>query len=163
MINFKNILFELSNVDGIGNIKDASGLAFDMLSKYCPCEKTDNLKVIGFVKGDSDYTLMLDAHIDQIGMVVTNVDNMREPFKIEKLTESIVYATYCTDVENVFEIVETIEKKLLSMQQQEISTEDIVRVSLDVLMEVSAMACLVYYTQHTNSQTFDDIRRFINR
>ena len=96
-------------------------------------------------------------------MVVTNADNMREPFKIEKLTESIVYATYCTDIENVFEIVETIEKKLLSMQQQEISTEDIVRVSLDVLMEVSAMACLVYYTQHTNCATFDDVRRFLNR
>jgi len=96
-------------------------------------------------------------------MVVTNVDNMREPFKTEKLTESIQYATYCTDVENVAEIVETIEKKLFAMQQQEISTADIVKVALEVLMEVSSMACLVYYTQHTDSENFDDIRRFINR
>ncbi len=96
-------------------------------------------------------------------MVVTNADNMREPFKIEKLTESIVYATYCTDLDNVFEIVETIEKRLLGMQQQEISTRDIVKVAIDVLIEVSAMACLVYYTQHTDCQSFDDIRRFINR
>lgn len=96
-------------------------------------------------------------------MVVTNADNMREPFKIEKLTESIVYATYCTGIENVFEIVEDIEKKLFAMQQQEISTKDIVNVALEVLMEVSSMACLVYYTQHTDCENFDDIRRFINR
>ena len=75
MIDLKNKLFALSNVDGIGNIADASNLTFDMLSKYCPCEKTDNLTVIGFLKGESDYTLMLDAHIDQIGMIVTDVDD----------------------------------------------------------------------------------------
>ena len=75
MIDLKNKLFALSTADGIGNIADASNLAFDMLSKYCTCEKTDNLTVIGFLKGESDYTLMLDAHIDQIGMVVTDVDD----------------------------------------------------------------------------------------
>lgn len=74
MIDLKNILFGLSNADGIGNITEASDLSLDMLSRFCPCEKTDNLTVIGFLKGDSDYTLMLDAHIDQIGMVVTNID-----------------------------------------------------------------------------------------
>ena len=46
-----------------------------MLSKCCLCDKTDNLTVIGFLKGESDYTLMLDAHIDQIAMIVTNVDD----------------------------------------------------------------------------------------
>ena len=97
-------------------------------------------------------------------MVVTNVDNMREPFKIEKLTESIKYATYCVDLAiSVEEIVNKIESKLLQKQQQEISTKDIVVVALDVLMEVNAMACLVYFTQHTECETFDDIRRFINR
>lgn len=74
MISLKERLFALSNADSIGNIKDASNLAFDMLSKYSECEKTDNLTVIGFLKGESDYTLMLDAHIDQVGFVVTNVD-----------------------------------------------------------------------------------------
>ena len=59
-------------------------------------------------------------------MVVTNADNVREPFKTEKLTESIVYATYCTDVENVAEIVEEIEKKLFAIQQQEISTNTLI-------------------------------------
>ncbi len=97
-------------------------------------------------------------------MVVTNVDNMREPFKPEKLAESIKYATYCADLSvEVEDIVSKIETKLFALQKQEISTIDIVKVALDVLMEVSAMACLVYYTQHTDCDNFDGIRRFINR
>ncbi len=97
-------------------------------------------------------------------MVVTNVDNVREPFKVEKLTESINYATYCADLSiSVEEIVAKIESNLLKMQKQEISTRDIVTVALDVLMEVNAMACLVYYTQHTDCDNFDGVRRFINR
>ena len=97
-------------------------------------------------------------------MVVTNVDNMREPFKTEKLMESIKAATYCVDMEYPIEdIVIKIESELLKKQQQEISTRDIVSVSLGVLMEVSAMACLVYFTQHTECETFEDVRRFINR
>ena len=97
-------------------------------------------------------------------MVVTNVDNVREPFKTEKLAESIKYATYCADISlSVEEIVSTIETNLIRLQKQEITTKDIVACALDVLMEVNAMACLVYYTQHTDCATFDDIRRFINR
>ena len=97
-------------------------------------------------------------------MVVTNADNMREPFKIEKLTESIQYATYCADITvSVEEIVENIEKRLLKLEQQEITTKNIVDVALDELMMVNSMACLVYYTQHTNCNTFDGVRLFINR
>ena len=97
-------------------------------------------------------------------MVVTNADNMREPFKIEKLVESINYATYCTEIpEQAVEIASKIESKLLMLQKQEITTKDIVDVALEVLMEVNAMACLVYYTQHTDCYNFDGIRRFINK
>ncbi len=97
-------------------------------------------------------------------MIVTNVDNIREPFKTEKLMESIKAATYCVDMEYpVEDIVIKIESELLKKQQQEISTRDIVSVALGVLMEVSAMACLVYFTQHTECETFEDVRRFINR
>lgn len=97
-------------------------------------------------------------------MVVTNVNNEREPFKVEKLRESIVYATYCTDLAvSVDEIVNKIENQLFALQKQEISTQDIVRVALDVLLEVNSMACLVYFTQHTDCTNFDGVRRFINR
>ena len=60
------------------------------------------------------------------------------------------------------EIASKIESELLKLQKQEISTKDIVQIALSVLMEVSAMACLVYFTQHTECESFDDIRRFIN-
>lgn len=97
-------------------------------------------------------------------MVVTNVNNEREPFKVEKLKESIVYATYCTDLAvSVDDIVARIENQLFALQKQEISTQDIVRVALDVLLEVNSMACLVYFTQHTDCNNFDGVRRFINR
>ena len=97
-------------------------------------------------------------------LIVTNVDNVRESFKIEKLTQSIKYATYCVDLTRpVEEIVSNIEAKLFKLNDQEITTKQIVDVALDVLMEVSAMACLVYYTQHTSCATFDDIRKFINK
>ena len=96
-------------------------------------------------------------------MVVTNVDNMREPFKREKLEDSIKYAVYCTDVDNVDEIVSKIENRLFALQKQEISTKDIVKEALEILLEYSTMACLVYYTQHTDCDSFDGIRRFINR
>ena len=97
-------------------------------------------------------------------MVVTNADNMREPFKTEKLAESIKYATYCTNLNvSVEEIVTNIEKRLFKLEQQEISTKNIVEIALDELMAVSSMACLVYYTQHTNCNTFDGVRMFINR
>ena len=97
-------------------------------------------------------------------MVVTNVDNVREPFKIEKLKESIVYATYCVDLSvPVEQIVSKIENQLFALQRQEISTKDIVQVALDVLLEVNSMACLVYFTQHTDCNNFDGVRRFINR
>lgn len=97
-------------------------------------------------------------------MVVTNVDNMREPFKIEKLVESVKYAIYCTEIElSAEEIAQKIEANLLKMQKQEISTKDIVAVALDVLMEMDAMACLVYFTQHTDCSNFDGVRRFVNR
>ncbi len=73
-MNIKETLFSLSSLDAIGNIPDGSEKAQELLSKYCKVTKEDNLTLVGFLKGESDYTLMLDAHIDQIGMVVTNID-----------------------------------------------------------------------------------------
>ncbi len=70
----KDTLFALSEKDGVGNIKDASLLAEKLLSQYAKTELSETLTVFGFLKGETDYTLMLDAHIDQIAMVVTNVD-----------------------------------------------------------------------------------------
>lgn len=76
MKNLKDILFELSSADSVGHLREAAELAFTKLSENCETEKCDNLTVLGLLKGEnSDYTLMLDAHIDQIAMVVTAVDD----------------------------------------------------------------------------------------
>ena len=61
------------------------------------------------------------------------------------------------------EIAKNIEVKLIALGKQEITTKDIVKIALEVLIEINAMACLVYYTQHTDCDNFDSIRRFINR
>lgn len=73
-MNIKETLFSLSSKDSVGNIRSAADFAAEILSQYMKVKKTDSLTVIGEIKGKSDYTLMLDAHIDQIAMVVTNVD-----------------------------------------------------------------------------------------
>ena len=74
-MNFKDLLFKLSSLDAVGSVTAASDFAYGILSKYTAAEKMDNLTVIGFLDGKSDYTLMLDAHIDQIAMVVTDIDD----------------------------------------------------------------------------------------
>ena len=73
-MNIKELLFKLSSLDAVGNVTAASDFAFGILSKYTTAEKMDNLTIIGFLDGKSDYTLLLDAHIDQIAMVVTDID-----------------------------------------------------------------------------------------
>ncbi len=74
-MEIKDLLFKLSSLDGIGNITDAQTEVSNILSKYCETQETPDHSVVGFLKGKSDYTIMLDAHIDQVGFVVTNVDD----------------------------------------------------------------------------------------
>lgn len=75
MKKIKETLFSLSSADAVGNVREAADLGFELLSQYTKAEKTDTLTVIGYLKGNSDYTVMLDAHIDQVAMVVTDVDD----------------------------------------------------------------------------------------
>ncbi|MBQ2135625.1 MAG: M42 family peptidase [Clostridia bacterium] len=74
-MNIKETLFSLSNAVNVGNLHEASDIAFDILSKYAETERKDNLTVIGKIKGESDYTIMLDAHLDEVAFVVTDVDD----------------------------------------------------------------------------------------
>jgi len=73
-MEIKDLLFTLSCVDSVGNITEAQNTAYRILSQYAKTEITDNLNVIGLIEGKADYTVMLDAHIDQVAFVVTNVD-----------------------------------------------------------------------------------------
>jgi len=71
----KDNLFALSSFDAVGDIREAADKAYEYLSEYAETEKTETLTVIGLLKCKSDYTLMIDAHIDQIAMIVTDVDD----------------------------------------------------------------------------------------
>lgn len=72
-MNIKETLFELSNAVSIGDITDASAKACQILSKYTEATQK-GINVVGKLAGEGDYTLMLEAHIDEVGFVVTDVD-----------------------------------------------------------------------------------------
>lgn len=74
MDNIKDVLFKLSNAVSIGNITCAADIACDILSKYAKTEQYGN-NVIGKMSGNGDYTLMLEAHIDEVGFIVTDIDS----------------------------------------------------------------------------------------
>ncbi len=73
-MNIKDILFELSRASAAGSCHEASDKAYDILSRFAECQQ-NGLTVIGTMKGNADYTIMLDAHIDEIAFIVTEVDS----------------------------------------------------------------------------------------
>ncbi len=73
MTDFKTLLFSLSEAVGIGGQSAASDLAAEVLSPYAAVSRGPGLTVVGRMKGRSDHTILLDAHLDEIGMVVTAV------------------------------------------------------------------------------------------
>ena len=56
----------------IGHINEARQISKEILSKYAQVWE-DSSGVFAKIKGDSDYTILLDAHIDEIGMIVTHI------------------------------------------------------------------------------------------
>ncbi len=74
-MDIKRTLFSLSSAVSAGTLTEARDIAFDILSRYAECKKHDNLTVTGIIKGvDQSRTIMLDAHIDEVAMVVTDID-----------------------------------------------------------------------------------------
>lgn len=74
-MDIKKVLFELSERDCIGHVTEAYDYAYEILKKYAEIETKTPNGIIGLIKGKSDYTVLLDAHIDQVGMTVTDIDN----------------------------------------------------------------------------------------
>lgn len=73
-MDIKNTLKCLSETVGIGNITEASEVAEKHLKEYAQIKHTDNLGIIAEIKGKSDYTLLIEAHIDEVGFIVTDID-----------------------------------------------------------------------------------------
>lgn len=70
----KENLMKLCNARFIGSEHQAAELASELLKPYVDEIKTDLTgSVFGFIKGKSDKTTLIEAHIDEIGFTVTNI------------------------------------------------------------------------------------------
>lgn len=75
-MELKDMLFSLSEASGAsGSESAAAELALSLLRGYCPDAEIKSGNVIGFFgeRSDDKPLLVLDAHIDQIGFVVTDI------------------------------------------------------------------------------------------
>ena len=74
-MNLKELLFELLDAPGISGAEDgAAEVASNCLSRYMTVTRDTLGSVIGTTDGDGDGVL-LDAHLDQIGLFVTSVSD----------------------------------------------------------------------------------------
>lgn len=70
----KENLKKLCNSTFVGSEQKAKTLAIKILEPFVDEIKTDLTgSIFGFIKGKSDKTILLEAHIDEIGFTVTNV------------------------------------------------------------------------------------------
>ncbi len=69
------ILKELSETVGIGHIDCAREALGRVLSPFATTEKVGALGLIAKINANKEKTILLDAHIDQVGFIVTNVDS----------------------------------------------------------------------------------------
>lgn len=74
-MNIKDTLFSLCKAVGVHSVTTASDIAFDTLSQFCECERLGGLTVVGRLGSGNGRTVMLEAHIDEIGFIVTNIDD----------------------------------------------------------------------------------------
>ncbi len=73
--NLTELLFDLCSAGGVsGDEGDAAKKAIEYLSEYMPCE-TDALGSVTGRKEGKGVNILLDAHIDRIGLVVTYIDD----------------------------------------------------------------------------------------
>lgn len=73
-MNIKEVLCELCTAPGVAGINDAAQKVTDILLHYADEVAVENGSVYGVIKGeDSNHTILLDAHIDEIAMLVTSV------------------------------------------------------------------------------------------
>lgn len=74
-MDIKETLFTLSDLVSAGGVTEASDCAYEIMSQYTKVRKLGRQTVIGTLKGESDYTVMIDAHIDEVAFVVTDIDD----------------------------------------------------------------------------------------
>lgn len=80
-MNTKEILIDLTRKVGVSGLEDSvSNFAVELLKKYCENPRIDHMNnVIGCIpgknrKGDKTKKIMLEAHMDQVGFLVSEID-----------------------------------------------------------------------------------------
>lgn len=73
-MEIKELLNQLSSAAGVSGLTGALDAAEAALSPYARIRR-ENGSLVGMLPGESDYTILLDAHIDEIGMIVTHVED----------------------------------------------------------------------------------------
>ncbi len=74
-MDIKNTLIALSNSCGIGTVTETADFAQKLLQQSCTVRRIGGLGLIGEINNGSEHTILLDAHIDEVGFVVTNVSD----------------------------------------------------------------------------------------
>ena len=70
-MDLKNLLIKLASSEGVGYMDTVADIAAKQLSPFSKVTKTDNCLMAEF--GEGDYTIMLEAHMDEVAMIVTEV------------------------------------------------------------------------------------------
>lgn len=71
-MNIKQLLTELAGEVGVGHKKDVYKIATKYLEKFSTVTENNNYIIAEIDKG-SNYTIMLEAHIDEVGMIITDI------------------------------------------------------------------------------------------
>lgn len=74
-MNLQEILFALSEASGMGGLSGALDIAEREFSRYARVTTIGSGSLLAELPGENDYRILLDAHIDEIGMMVTSVDD----------------------------------------------------------------------------------------
>lgn len=73
MIDLKQLLLDLAKRDCIGCVTSAADYAAEVLSPFCEIKRLSGNSFYALLKGNGEKTVLFDAHIDQIGFIVTEV------------------------------------------------------------------------------------------
>ena len=73
-MELKELIIALSDANGVTGLSGAIKVAETELQKLGRVEQDNMGGIAAIIEGNSDYTIMLDAHIDEIGMIVTEID-----------------------------------------------------------------------------------------
>ncbi len=66
-------LKKLSDATGIGHIKDATEIVADQMAEYADVKNFASIGLIAEMNRDKQKTIMLEAHIDEVGFIVTHI------------------------------------------------------------------------------------------